>query len=151
MRVTDFLKAVRKEMPMHVERAVSDDGWIRTLDIVPLLGLNSLAGVRGPVARIVKAGFAEERRIHHNRLMYRLTPRFKTWPKALEAALALEEFKSPEGWVTLTQYARKKRRTVRGIQYRIDGADIARKVFRTPRPVPHYRKTDLDRILSKAS
>ena len=151
MRVTDFLKAVRKEMPMHVERAVSCDGWIRTLDIVPLLGLKTLAGVRGPVARIVKAGFAEERRIHHNRLMYRLSPKFKTWPKALEAALALEEFKSPDGWVTLTQYARKKRRTVRGLQYRIDGMDIARKVFRTPRPVPHYRKADLDRILRKAS
>ena len=127
------------------------DGWIRTLDIVPLLGLKTLAGVRGPVARIVKAGFAEERRIKHQRLIYRLSPRFKTWAKALEAALAIEAFKTPEGWVTLTQYARKSRRTVRGIQYRIDGADIARKVFRTPRPVPHYRKADLDRLLRKAS
>jgi len=151
MRVTDFLKAVRKEMPMHVERAVSYDGWIRTIDIAPLLGLKTLAGVRGPVARIVRAGFAEERRIKHQRLIYRLSPRFKTWAKAHEAALALEAFKTPAGWVTLTQYARKSRRTVRGIQYRIDGADIARKVFRTPRPVPHYRKADLDRILRKAS
>jgi hypothetical protein len=115
------------------------DGWIKTMDIVPLLGFKTLAGVRGPVARIVKAGFAEERRIKYNRLAYRLSPRFKTWTKA------------PEGWLTLTQYARKNRRTVRGIQYRIDGADIARKVFRTPRPVPHYRKADLDRILRKAS
>ena len=127
------------------------DGWIRTIDIAPLLGMKTLAGVRGPIARIVKAGFAEERRIKHNRLAYRLSPRFKTWAKAHEAALALEAFKSPEGWVTLTQYARKNRRTVRGIQYRIDGADIARKVFRTPRPVPHYRKADLDRLLRKAS
>ena len=126
-------------------------GWIRTIDIPPLLGLKTLAGVRGPVARIVKAGFAEERRIKHQRLIYRLSPRFKTWAKAHEAALALEAFKTPEGWVTLTQYARKSRRTVRGIQYRIDGADIARKVFRTPRPVPHYRKADLDRLLRKAS
>ena len=127
------------------------DGWTKTMDIVPLLGFKTLAGIRGPLARMVKAGFAEQRRIKHNRLMYRLSPRFKTWLKALEAALALEEFKSPEGWVTLTQYARKKRRTVRGLQYRIDGMAIARKVFRTPRPVPHYRKADLDRILSKAS
>ena len=146
MRVTDFIKAVRKEMPMHVERAVLDDGWIRTIDIAPLLGLKTLAGVRGPVARIVKAGFAEERRIKHQRLIYRLSPRFKTWAKAHEAALALEAFKTPKGWVTLAQYARKSRRTVRGIQYRIDGTDIARKVFRTPRAVPHYRKADLDRI-----
>ena len=126
-------------------------GWIRTIDVAPLLSLNTIAGVRVPIARIVRAGFAEERRIKHNRLIYRLSPRFKTWAKAHEAALALEAFKTPEGWVTLTQYARKSRRTVRGIQYRIDGADIARKVFRTPRPVPHYRKADLDRLLRKAS
>jgi len=151
MRVTDFLKAVSKEAPMHGERAVCDDGWIRTIDIPPLLGLKTLAGVRGPVARIVRAGFAEERRVKRHRLAYRLSPCFKTWANAHVAALALEAFKSPAGWVTLTQYARKSRRTVRGIQYRIDGADIARKVFRTPRPVPHYRKTDLDRILRKAS
>ena len=127
------------------------DGWIRTIEVAPLLGLKTLAGVRGPIARIVKAGFAEQRRIRHNRLAYRLSPRFKTWTKAHEAALALEAFKSPAGWVTLTQYARKSRRTVRGIQYRIDGTDIDRKVFRTPRPVPHYRKADLDRILRKAT
>ena len=126
-------------------------GWIRTIDVAPLLSLNTIAGVRVPIARIVRAGFAEERRIKHNRLIYRLSPRFKTWAKAHEAALALEAFKTPEGWVNLTQYARKCRRTVRGIQYRIDGADIARKVFRTPRPVPHYRKADLDRLLRKAS
>ena len=126
-------------------------GWIRTIDVAPLLSLNTIAGVRVPIARIVRAGFAEERRIKHNRLIYRLSPRFKTWAKAHEAALALEAFKTPEGWVTLTQYARKSRRTVRGIQYRIDCADIARKVFRTPRPVPHYRKADLDRLLRKAS
>ena len=151
MRVTDFIKAVSKEMPMHGERAVCDDGWIRTIDIPPLLGLKTLAGVRGPIARIVRAGFAEQRRVKHQRLVYRLSPRFKTWALAHQAALALEEFKTPAGWVTLTQYARKTKRTVRGIQYRIDGADIARKVYRTPRPVAHYRKADLDRILSKAS
>jgi hypothetical protein len=127
------------------------DGWTKTMDIVPLLGFKTLAGIRGPLARMVKAGFAEQRRIRHNRLAYRLSPRFKTWTKAHEAALALEAFKAPEGWLTLTQYARKNRRTVRGIQYRIDGTDIDRKVFRTPRPVPHYRKADLDRILGKAS
>lgn len=151
MRVADFIKAVSKQMPMHVERAECNDGWTKTMDIVPLLGFKTLAGIRGPLARMVKAGFAEQRRIKHNRLAYRLSPRFKTWTKAHEAALALEAFKAPEGWMTLTQYARKNRRTVRGIQYRIDGMDIDRKVFRTPRPVPHYRKADLDRILGKAS
>ena len=140
-----LLAALKAEPEEHL------DGWIKTIDIPPLLGLKTLAGVRGPVARIVKAGFAEERRIKHNRLMYRLSPRFKTWALAHQAALALEEFKTPAGWVTLTQYARKTKRTVRGIQYRIDGADIARKVYRTPGPVAHYRKADLDRILRKAS
>ena len=151
MRVADFIKAVSKQMPMHVERDYCGDGWTKTMDIVPLLGFKTLAGIRGPLARMVKAGFAEQRRIRHNRLAYRLSPRFKTWTKAHEAALALEAFKAPEGWLTLTQYARKNRRTVRGIQYRIDGTDIDRKVFRTPRPVPHYRKADLDRILGKAT
>ena len=151
MRVADFIKAVSKQMPMHVERAECNDGWTKTMDIVPLLGFKTLAGIRGPLARMVKAGFAEQRRIRHNRLAYRLSPRFKTWTKAHEAALALEAFKAPEGWLTLTQYARKNRRTVRGIQYRIDDADIARMIFRTPSAVPHYRKADLDRILGKAS
>jgi hypothetical protein len=55
------------------------------------------------------------------------------------------------GWVNLSDYARKRRRTVRGIQYRIDASLIPVRIFRTPRPVPHYRKSDLDRILRKAS
>lgn len=63
------------------------DGWTKTMDIVPLLGFKTLAGIRGPLARMVKAGFAEQRRIRHNRLAYRLSPRFKTWTKAHEAAL----------------------------------------------------------------
>lgn len=151
MRVADFIKAVSKQMPMHVEHADCGDGWTKTMDIVPLLGLKTLAGVRGPIARIVKAGFAEQRRIAHRRLVYRLSPRFKTWAQANEAALALEAFQAPKGWITLTQYARKHRRTVRGIQYRIDAANIPRRVYRTPRPVPHYREADLDRVLRKAS
>jgi len=123
------------------------DGWIRTIHIIPLLGLKSLAGARGPIARIVKAGFAEERRVRHNLFTYRLSPKFKTWTEAHAAARELERFKAPAGWVTLTQYARKLRRTVRGLQYRIDGQDIPVRIFKTPRPVPHYRRVDLDRLL----
>ena len=131
-----------KEMP---------NGWISTKDIIPLLGLKSLPGVRGPLARIVKAGYAEQRWSTKARLAYRLSPKFKTWSDAHAASKALERFKAPAGWVTLTQYARKLRRTVRGIQYRIDGQGIATKVFKTPRPVPHYLSTDLDRLLRKVS
>ena len=127
------------------------DGWIRTVDIIPLIGVKTLAGVRGPVARIVKAGFAEERNITRARLAYRLSPKFKTWADALKAAIELERFKAPKGWVTLTQYARKLRRTVRGIQYRVDGQDIPVRILKMPRPVPHYRASDLDRLLGKAS
>ena len=151
MRVTDFLKAVRKEMPMHVERAVSYDGWIKTKDIVPLLGLKTLSGTRGPIENIVTAGFAQEKRIPHGRLIYKLSPKFKTWADAHLAALELLRPKVPAPWVTLFEYARMKRRTVRGVQYRIDGMDIPCRLFRIPRPVKHYRKADLDRILSKAS
>jgi len=126
------------------------DGWIRTMDVIPLIGVKTLAGVRGPIARIVKAGFAEERRVNYGRLVYRLSPKFKTWADACASAKDIERFKAPAGWVTLTQYARKLRRTVRGIQYRIDGMDIPTRVYKTPRPVPHYRRTDLDRLLRKA-
>ena len=127
------------------------DGWIRTMEIIPLIGVKTLAGVRGPIARIVKAGFAEERRVNYGRLVYRLSPKFKTWSDAYAAAKDLERFKSPKGWVTLTQYARKLRRTVRGLQYRIDGQEIPIRILKMPRPVAHYRASDLDRLLRKVS
>jgi len=126
------------------------DEWIRTRDILPLIGVKTFSGVRLPLERIVKAGFAEERRVKHDRLIYRLSKKFKTWADAHIAAIELERFKAPKGWVTLTQYARKNRRTVRGIQYRIDGSGIDWCVYKTPRPVPHYRRADLDRLLRKA-
>jgi len=125
------------------------DGWIRTMDILPLIGVKTLAGSRPILARIVRAGFAEERRVGW-RLLYRLSKRFKTWDDANVASQELERFKAPDGWVTLGQYARKLRRTVRGIQYRLDSTDIAYRVYKTPRPVPHYRRIDLDRLLRKA-
>ena len=126
------------------------DGWIRTKDLLPLIGVTTLAGIRTPLERIVKAGFAEVKLITKKNLAYRLSKKFKSWSDAHDAAIALDRFKAPTGWVTLTQYARKQRRTVRGIQYRIDGTDIPTRVYKTPRPVPHYRSTDLDRLLRKA-
>jgi hypothetical protein len=146
MRVADFIKAVVTDAPMHGKRAETTDGWIRTKAIVPLIGVKSFAGVRLPIENIVKAGFAQEKRVGHA-LMYRLSPKFKTWADAHAAAKELERFTAPKGWVTLTQYARKLRRTVRGIQYRIDGTGIATRILKTPRPVAHYQRTDLDRIL----
>lgn len=125
------------------------DGWIRTKAVIPLIGVKTLSGVRLPIENIVKAGFAQEKRVGQI-LMYRLSPKFKTWADAHTAAKKLERFTAPAGWVTLTQYARKLRRTVRGIQYRIDGMDIPIRIFNTPRPVSHYQAADLDRILRKA-
>ena len=125
------------------------DGWIRTREVLPLIGVKSFAGARQPIENIVKAGFAQQKRVGHA-LMYRLSPKFKTWADAHIAAKELERFTAPAGWVTLTQYARKHRRTVRGIQYRIDGTDIATRIYKTPRPVAHYQRVDLDRILRKA-
>ena len=151
MRVADFIKAVVKELPKREAcgQPFEINGWIRTMDLLPLIRVKTLAGSRPILARIVKAGFAEERRAGW-RLLYRLSKRFKTWDSANVAALELDRFTAPAGWVTLTQYARKQRRTVRGIQYRIDGMDIPTRIYKTPRPVPHYRSTDLDRILRKA-
>ena len=126
------------------------DGWIRTKDLLPLIGVKTLAGIRTPLERITKAGFAEVKLITKKNLAYRLSKKFKTWDDAYTAAKDLERFKSPKGWVTLTQYARKLRRTVRGLQYRIDGQEIPVRILKMPRPVPHYRASDLDRLLRKA-
>jgi hypothetical protein len=125
-------------------------GWVKTVHVVALLGYKTLAGVRLPIQRIVKAGFAQEMRITRNRFAYRLSPKFKSWPAAKAAAEAAGAFKAPVGWVTLSEYARKHRRTVRGIQYRIDGSGIEQRIFRNPRSVPYYRRIDLDRLVSKA-
>jgi hypothetical protein len=76
MRVADFVKAVVKAVRKPDHAPDSADGWIRTIHIIPLLGLKSLAGARGPIARIVKAGFAEEHRVRHNLFTYRLSPKF---------------------------------------------------------------------------
>jgi hypothetical protein len=127
------------------------EGWVKTMHVVALLGYKTLAGVRLPIQRIVKAGFAQEMRISRNRFAYRLSPRFKSWPAAKAAAEALDKFKAPKGWVTLSEYAHKHRRTVRGVQYRIDGMALPVRILRNPRSVPYYRKADLDRVLRKAS
>jgi hypothetical protein len=127
------------------------DGWLKTIEVVRLLGYNTRAGIALPLARIVKAGYAERKTVSRGRFVYRLSPRFKTWPAAKAAAEALEKFKAPKGWVTLSEYARKHRRTVRGVQYRIDGMALPVRILRNPRLVPYYRQSDLDRVLRKAS
>jgi hypothetical protein len=121
-------------------------GWMKTKQVGGLLGYKTLAGARLPIERIVKAGFAQEMRISRNRFAYRLSPRFKSWPAAKAAAETAGKFKAPKGWVTLSEYSRKLRRTVRGVQYRIDGMGIPFRIFRNPRSVPYYRKSDLDRV-----
>jgi hypothetical protein len=122
------------------------EGWVKTTEVIQLLGYNTRAGVALPLARIVKAGFAERKTVSRNRFIYRLSPKFKTWPAAKAAAEAAGKFKAPAGWVTLSEYARKRDRTVRGVQYRIDGTSIPVRIFRNPRSVPYYRQTDLDRV-----
>jgi hypothetical protein len=121
-------------------------GWVKTMHVVALMGYKTLAGVRLPIQRIVKAGFAQEMRLSRNRFAYRLSPRFKSWPAAQAAAETAGKFKAPKGWVSLSEYARKHCRTVRGVQYRIDGSGIPFRIFRNPRLVPYYRKSDLDRV-----
>ena len=122
------------------------EGWHKTTEVVRLLGYTTRAGVALPLERIVKAGFAERKTIRRGRFIYRLSPRFKTWAAAKAAVEALEKFKAPKGWVTLSEYARKHRRTVRGVQYRIDGMALPVRILRNPRLVPYYRKSDLDRV-----
>jgi hypothetical protein len=122
------------------------EGWVKTTEVIQLLGYTTRAGVSLPLARIVKAGFAERKTVSRNRFIYRLSPKCKTWAAAKAAAEASRKFKAPAGWVTLSEYARKHDRTVRGIQYRIDGTSIPVRILRNPRSVPYYRQSDLDRV-----
>jgi hypothetical protein len=122
------------------------EGWLKTTEVVRLLGYTTRAGVSLPLERIVKGGFAQRKTIRRGRFIYRLSPRFKTWAAAKDAAEALEKFMAPKGWVTLSEYAHKHRRTVRGVQYRIDGMALPVRILRNPRLVPYYRKSDLDRV-----
>ena len=122
------------------------EGWVKTTEVIQFLGYNTRAGVSLPLARIVKAGFAERKTVSRNRFIYRLSPKCKTWPAAKAAAETAGKFKAPKGWVTLSEYARKHKRTVRGVQYRIDGTSIPVRILRNPRSVPYYRQSDLDRV-----
>jgi hypothetical protein len=122
------------------------EGWVKTTEVIQLLGYNTRAGVALPLARIVKAGFAERKTVSRNRFIYRLSPKCKTWAAAKAAAETARKFKAPAGWVTLSEYARKHDRTVRGIQYRIDGTSIPVRILRNPRSVPYYRQSDLNRV-----
>ena len=148
MKPKDYADLLMRTQPAAQKNYADDtpEGWHKTTEVVRLLGYTTRAGVSLPLARIVKAGYAEQKTIRRGRFIYRLSPRFKTWAAAKAAAEALDAFKAPKGWVTLSEYARKHRRTVRGVQYRIDGMALPVRILRNPRLVPYYRKSDLDRV-----
>jgi len=148
MKPKDYADLLMRTQPAAQKNCADDtpEGWDKTIEVVRLLGYNTRAGVAVPLARIVKAGYAEQKTIRRGRFIYRLSPRFKTWAAAKAAAEALDKFKAPAGWVTLSEYAHKHRRTVRGVQYRIDGMSLPVRILRNPRSVPYYRKADLDRV-----
>lgn len=152
MRVADFLNAVAVESrrAMACGQTVPN-GWLLTKDIVPLLGVSTMSGVRLPLQRMITAGYVERMELSPVRFAFRLSPRFKSWAEASRKAADLFKTAVPVEWVSLSNYARKKRRTVRGIQYRLDEVKLPSKVFRVPRPVKHYRRADLDRLLRKVS
>ena len=148
MKPKDYADLLMRTQPAAQKNCADDtpEGWHKTIEVVRLLGYNTRAGVALPLARIVKAGYAEQKTVRRGRFIYRLSPRFKSWAAAKDAAEALEKFKAPKGWVTLSEYAHKHRRTVRGVQYRIDGMALPVRILRNPRSVPYYRKSDLDRV-----
>ena len=148
MKPKDYADLLMRTQPAAQKNCADDtpEGWHKTIEVVRLLGYNTRAGVALPLARIVKAGYAEQKTVRRGRFIYRLSPRFKTWAAAKAAAEALDKFKAPKGWVTLSEYAHKHRRTVRGVQYRIDGMALPVRILRNPRSVPYYRKSDLDRV-----
>jgi hypothetical protein len=148
MKPKDYAALLMRTQPTAQPNNADDapEGWVKTVEVTRLLGYRTRAGVALPIARIVKAGFAERKTVSRNRFIYRLSPKCKTWPEAQAAASAAGKFKAPKGWVTLFEYARKHDRTVRGVQYRIDGTSIPVRILRNPRSVSYYRQSDLDRV-----
>lgn len=117
------------------------EGWLRTKDLLPLLGVATMGSGREIADRLVAAGFAERKRIKYERVLFRLSPKFKTWKEAKSALRASRVDKVPEGWACLSAIALELGMTVRGLQYQATQGRFPYKVYRTPAATRHYERS----------
>lgn len=141
MRVQDFLKAVIADKPAPLTTSEPDEGWLATRDLMPLLGYTTMGGARDIADRLVAAGFAERKVIKHGNVVFRLSPKFKTWKEAKAAAWAIHVEKVPAGWATLSAIAMELGMTVRGLQYQATQGQFPYKVYRIPAATRHYQRS----------
>ena len=117
------------------------EGWTRTKDLLPLLGVTTMGAGREIADRIVAAGFAERKRVKYGNVLFRLSPKFKTWKEAKAAAWAIHVEKVPAGWAPLSAIALELGMTVRGLQYQATQGRFPYKVYKTPSTTRHYERS----------
>ena len=117
------------------------EGWTRTKDLLPLIGVTTMGSGRELADRLVAAGFAERKRIKHDRVLFRLSPKFSTWKEAKSALRSSRVEKVPAGWASLSAIALELGMTVRGLQYQATQGRFPYKVYKTPGSTRHYERS----------
>lgn len=145
MRVQDFLKAVITDKPAVTSTAELDEGWLHTRELLPLLGYSTMGGARDIADRLVAIGYAERKVIKFGKVVFRLSPKFKTWREAHEAQKVARVGKVPAGWAPLSVIAKSMGMTTRALQYQATADDIPFKVFNVPMPRRHYQRSRFKR------
>lgn len=142
MRVQDFLKAVidNKPAPLATPEDNQGEGWTRTKDLLPVFGVATMGAGRDIADRIVAAGFAERKKVKYGNVLFRLSPKFRTWKEAKAAAWAVNVENVPAGWATLSTIAKEMGVTVRGLQYQATQGRFPYKVYRIPSATRHYQR-----------
>lgn len=142
MKLEDFIDKVIGEYKASIKPAKpaeKDEGWLATRDLMALVGMRTMGSAREIADRLVSAGFAERRRISRDRVLFRLSDRFKSWGDAIKAEKATHSEAVPDGWMPLSAIALLLRKTTRGLQYQATEHRISYKVYNTPRPTRYYQ------------
>lgn len=121
--------------------ANQDEGWVRTKDLRAEFGVATMGSTREIADRLVAAGLAERKRIKFDRVLFRLSPRFKTWKEAQAAEKASRSEKVPAGWLPLSAIAMELRCTVRGLQYQATQGRFPYKIYHIPAATRHYQRS----------
>jgi hypothetical protein len=117
------------------------EGWTRTKDLLPLLGVVTMGSGREIADRLVASGFAERKRIKFDRVLFRLSPKFATWKEAKDALRSSRMDKVPAGWASLSAIALDLGMTVRALQYQATQGRFPYKVYKTPASTRHYERS----------
>lgn len=133
-----LMKELRQE---PAAQPPSEEGWIRTKELRAEFGMATMGAAREIADRIVAAGFAERKVVKFGNVLFRLSPKFRTWKDAHAAQKASRVQKVPAGWMTLSAIALDMKRTIRGLQYVATAGRFPYKVYNIPSPTRHYQRS----------